>query len=168
MKIKSVTLFLISFKYAFSGILYCIKNERNFRFELVVLIFVLVFKGFYNLSNIQNMLLMITIAMALSAELFNTAIESTINLISEQYNKFAKIAKDTAAAAVLTTSIFAFAVGIYLFWDISVFKKIYIYFSGNIFLKISLIIILVISYLFVFKAFSKNSINKIKDVNNDN
>lgn len=168
MKSKPILTFLKSFKYAYCGIVYCIKNERNFRFDLVVLMIVLIHKHFYNLSTCENILLMITFALVLSAEAFNTAIETTINLISPQYNRLARIAKDVASAAVLIKAVFAFVIGLYLFWDISVFKKIINYYADNIIFAICIVILLILSYLFVFKIFPNNSKNKFKDVNNDN
>ena len=127
---------------------------------------VLIHKHFYNLNTCENILLMITFALVLSAEAFNTAIETTINLISPQYNKLAKIAKDVASAAVLIKAVFAFVIGLYLFWDLRVFKKIISYYADNIVYAVGIIILLILSYFFVFKIFPNNSKNKFKDVNN--
>ena len=51
-----------------------------------------------------------------SAEAFNTAIESTCNLLSPQFNEHVRIAKDLGAGAVLLISIGAFAIGLLTFW----------------------------------------------------
>jgi diacylglycerol kinase (ATP) len=53
---------------------------------------------------------------AWSAEAFNTAIESTCNLLSPEFNEHVRIAKDVGAGAVLLISIGAFAVGLLTFW----------------------------------------------------
>ena len=49
------------------------------------------------------------------AELFNTAIEVVVNMITDSYHPLAKIAKDVAAAAVLIAAAGALVVGLILF-----------------------------------------------------
>jgi diacylglycerol kinase len=49
------------------------------------------------------------------AELFNTAIETIIDLISPQHHPLAKIVKDVSAAAVLITAISAIIIGLAIF-----------------------------------------------------
>jgi diacylglycerol kinase (ATP) len=51
-----------------------------------------------------------------SAEAFNTAIESTCNLLSPQFSEHVRIAKDVGAGAVLLISIGALAIGLLTFW----------------------------------------------------
>ena len=51
----------------------------------------------------------------LSAELFNTAIETIVDMISPEKNDKAKLAKDISAAAVLAVSIGAAVIGIIIF-----------------------------------------------------
>ena len=51
-----------------------------------------------------------------SAEAFNTAIESTCNLLSAELNEHVRVAKDVAAGAVLLVSIGAAAIGLLTFW----------------------------------------------------
>nr|WP_325175567.1 diacylglycerol kinase family protein [Paenibacillus sonchi] len=62
------------------------------------------------------MLLLLAITLVLAAELLNTAIEATIDLVSPEIHPLAKKAKDTAAGAVLLTAVFAAIVGIYVFY----------------------------------------------------
>lgn len=61
------------------------------------------------------MLLLLAITLVLTAELLNTAIEATIDLVSPEIHPLAKKAKDTAAGAVLLTAVFAVITGIYVF-----------------------------------------------------
>ena len=51
------------------------------------------------------------------AEMFNTAIERTVDLITDQYHQLARIAKDVAAGGVLIAAINALVVGYLLFFD---------------------------------------------------
>ncbi len=158
-----MTKFIKSFMYAFNGIKYCILFERNFRFDIIVMIFVLIFKRFYELSNIENIIIFITIAIVLSAEAMNTAVEAVADLASPKYNRLAKIAKDTAAGSVLIIAICSIFVGIYIFWDVQIFKEIVLCFRNNIIFSVSILLLIIISYVFVFKLNINN-----KDVDNDN
>lgn len=156
-----MTKFLKSFFYAFNGIKHCILYERNFRFDIVVMTFVLIFKRFYELTNIENIIIIITFALVLSAEAMNTAVEAVVDLASPKHHILAKIAKDTAAGSVLIKAICSVFVGIYIFWDVQVFKEIALYFRNSIIFSVSILLLILISYIFVFK------INN-KDVDNDN
>ena len=166
MKQYNIIKFFKGFRYAINGIFYCIINERNIRFDLVVMAFILIFKKFYSLSSVENIILYLTFAIVLSAEAFNTAIEAFVDLVSPKYNKLAKIAKDVSAGAVLVNAIFSFVIGIYLFWDIAVFKNIFSSFRENKLFSILIIILIIISFIFVFGI--KDKKNKNKDVNNGN
>jgi diacylglycerol kinase (ATP) len=51
-----------------------------------------------------------------SAEAFNTAIESTCNLLSPHFSEHVRIAKDVGAGAVLLISLGALVIGLLTFW----------------------------------------------------
>jgi diacylglycerol kinase (ATP) len=51
----------------------------------------------------------------LVTELFNTALEFSIDLISPEFNLLAKKAKDVSAAAVLIAAIFSLVIGFIVF-----------------------------------------------------
>lgn len=104
-----------SFKFAGKGIIYCVRNERNFRIHLTAAVYVLVFSLFYNFSRTEMLIIFITIAMVLFAEAVNTAVEAMVNLETQSYDSLARIAKDVAAGAVLICAVFALVIGIYLF-----------------------------------------------------
>jgi undecaprenol kinase len=61
-------------------------------------------------------LLLIVISLVLCAELLNTAIEAVIDLVSPEWHPLAKVAKDTAAGAVLVSAVFAVAVGLVILY----------------------------------------------------
>jgi diacylglycerol kinase (ATP) len=124
--------FLKSFTYAFAGILYCIKNERNFRVHLCISAYVLFFSQFYSFSRAEYGILFTLIALVLSLEAVNTAIEAITNRISPEIHPLAKVAKDTAAGAVLAAAVLAVAVGITLFWQVPVLLHIFDVITGNV------------------------------------
>ncbi|OPJ59460.1 diacylglycerol kinase [Clostridium oryzae] len=114
MKIKKV---VDSFNYAIEGIIYAVRTQRNMRIHIAVALMVLTACFFYDISKIELMILTITITMVFAAELINTAIESAIDATTNYYHPLAKIAKNTAAGAVLITAINAVVVGYIIFWD---------------------------------------------------
>lgn len=106
-----------SFNYAISGIIHAVRTQRNMRIHMIAALLILTACFFYDLSKIEILIITITITMVISAEMFNTAIECTIDVAANYYHPLAKIAKNTAAGAVLITAINAIAVGYILFWD---------------------------------------------------
>jgi diacylglycerol kinase (ATP) len=72
----------------------------HFSAAIVVLLAVL----FLKVTATEFALLALSILSVLCAEMFNTAIEAVVDLVSPEYHPLAKIAKDTAAGAVLITA----------------------------------------------------------------
>jgi len=107
---------LESFNYAFEGILYAFKTQRNMKIHFAVAIIVLAMSLFYDLSRLEILLLFSTISMVIITEMINTSIETTIDLITDKYHVFAKIAKNVAAGAVLIASINAVIVAYLIFF----------------------------------------------------
>jgi diacylglycerol kinase (ATP) len=69
-----------------------------------------------NFNYIELMILFLAIAFVLFAEMFNTAIEYTVDLVvSKEYHPLARIVKDISAGAVLLSAITAVVVGYILF-----------------------------------------------------
>ncbi len=106
---------IISFKNAFAGIFHVIRTQRNTWIYLSVTILVLFAGIFLHIDWYEWLFLIIFIGLVWSAECFNTAIESVVDLASPELHPIAKIAKDTAAAGVLILAIGAALVGIIIF-----------------------------------------------------
>ena len=107
--------FVESLKLALKGILYLFLFHRNMRiiFMLGILTFLL---GLYlKLKGIELVALCITITLVFMAEIFNTAIEMSMNMLTAKYHIRIKLVKDIAAAVVLLASLNAIAVGYILF-----------------------------------------------------
>ena len=68
-----------------------------------------------NFTYIEIIALCLTIAFVLFAEMFNTAIEYTVDLVSQEYHPLARIVKDICAGAVLLSAVMAVVVGYILF-----------------------------------------------------
>lgn len=109
--------FIESFNYAVSGIIHTLKKEKNMRIHYIIAILVIMLSLFLDFTRTQLLLLFISITIVLIAEMINTAIERTIDLITEEYHPLARMAKDIAAGAVLIASLNALVVGYLLFFD---------------------------------------------------
>lgn len=106
-----------SFNNAIDGVIYTVRTQRNMKIHMVVSVLVLIACLFFDVSKIEFLILAITISMVISAELFNTAIESVVDMNTNYYHPLAKIAKNVAAGAVIITAINAVVVGYVIFWD---------------------------------------------------
>lgn len=104
-----------SFRFAFEGLKYCIKNERNFRIHLVAVFYVLFFSHIAKLSSTEFSIILICFAQVLAGELFNTSIESLGNKDGKEFNLFIKNAKDISASAVLVCAIICVVIGFTIF-----------------------------------------------------
>ena len=106
-----------SFNYAVSGIIYTLKTERNMRIHLIIAILVVLLSLFFDFSRSELLLLFFTIALVLMAEMINTAIERTVDLVTDEFHPLARLAKDIAAGGVLIAALNSIAVGYLLFFD---------------------------------------------------
>jgi len=106
---------LDSFNYAFEGIIHVLRTQRNMRIHVAVAIAVLVVAVTADVTKLELAALFISIAFVLVAEMFNSAIEGAIDVATSSFDPMAKLAKDTAAGAVLIAAINAVAVGYLVF-----------------------------------------------------
>lgn len=94
-----------------SGVVFTFRTQRHMRFHLYVVLIVVLLGLFINLGLRETLVLLFTISLVVVAEMFNSAIEATVDLVSPHYHPLAKFAKDIAAGAVLITTIIALVVG---------------------------------------------------------
>ncbi len=123
--------FFKSFKYAFRGIVYCINNERNMRIHTAAALYVFAFSHFFEITRTGYAVLLLTFALVMAAELFNTVAEEITDMIAASYHPVARIIKDLAAGGVLVCALFAVGVGICLFWQPESFLRILRFFMDR-------------------------------------
>ncbi len=92
-------------------------SQRHFRFHFCMVAAVVILARFYGLTRWEQLMLYFAIALVLVTELFNTAIETVVDLVTDAYHPLAKSAKDIAAGAVLVATLNALVVGLFLFVD---------------------------------------------------
>ena len=102
---------VLSFSYAFRGIFDGIKNERNMMIHYSAVVLVVVFGITLKLSVTEWGICLILCGMVIALEQVNTAIEAVVDLVTEEHKELARLAKDTAAGAVLVAAITAAIVG---------------------------------------------------------
>src|SRR5262249_31805212 len=94
-----------SFNYAFEGIIHVLRTQPNLRIHFLIAAGVLIAALAVDVSKLELIALLISIAFVLVAEMINTAIEGAIDISTTSFDPNAKLAKDIAAGAVLIASI---------------------------------------------------------------
>ncbi len=107
---------LESFNYAFEGIIYAFKTQRNIRLHFLTTGLVLILSLLLQLTKLEIIILLGVIAFVIVTEMINTAVEVTVDLITKEYHPMAAIAKNVAAGAVLVSSSLAVIVGYLIFF----------------------------------------------------
>ena len=105
-----------SLKLATKGAVYLLLYHRNMRIIFLAGIAALLLGLYCKLKGIELAALCITITLVFMAEIFNTAIEISLDMSNRRRHPLIKLVKDIAAAVVLIASLNSVAVGIILFW----------------------------------------------------
>lgn len=104
-----------SFGYAFEGIFAGIRGERNMKIHCFAAVCVIVAGALFHISVTEWCICLVLFGLILSLELVNTAIEAVVDLVTEDKKPLAKLAKDTAAGAVLIAAVMAAMAGLLIF-----------------------------------------------------
>ena len=106
---------LLSFRYAFLGVRTVFRDQHNIRIEAVMAALAVTAGFIFSLSATEWILLLLVIALVLSLEMVNTALEYLVDLASPGRHPVAGKIKDIAAGAVLISAIFSVIIGLILF-----------------------------------------------------
>ena len=104
--------FIDAWKKAFKGIWYAIKTQRNVKIQLSIAVVIIAICIIAKPSKVECIFLTFATMLVIIAEVMNTAIEATVDLVTKEYHPMAKIAKDVAAGAVVLAAINAVIVAI--------------------------------------------------------
>lgn len=104
-----------AFKYSFDGLKYAYRFEQSMTIHIVTALVVTIVGLFVGLSLMEWLFVLMIMGFVMATELVNTSLEAVVDLITPEYHPLAKIAKDTASAAVLVFSSVAFISGLILF-----------------------------------------------------
>ena len=104
-----------SFEYAFQGLAYVLRSERNMKIHFVSALGVVVFSMIVGV-DVEGMLwIFLAIALVLITEILNTFFEELLDFLNPQYSEPVKHMKNMAAGGVLMAAVFAIVVAIGVF-----------------------------------------------------
>ena len=104
-----------SFAHAIDGIVGLICTERNLRIHLIIMVCVIILGLMVGLTAFEWTICIILFGAVISAEIFNTVIEKTMNYINEDYDEDIRFIKDASAGAVLVMAIASAVIGLIIF-----------------------------------------------------
>ena len=104
-----------SFKNAFNGMIVSFKQERNMKIHISIMFLVILLGIIFKIKMVEWIICIICFALVIGGELFNTAIEITIDIAMPNLNEKAKKVKDISAGAVLVLAIASAIIGFIIF-----------------------------------------------------
>lgn len=107
--------FLRSFVYAWDGVRYVVRTQRNMRVHLTLGALAVALGAYLRITPVEWALVFVAIALVLVFEMMNTVVESIVDLASPQYHPLAKVAKDVAAGAVLLNAVLSVIIALFVF-----------------------------------------------------
>lgn len=103
------------FMYPIQGFITLIKKDINFVIHLVIACLVVAVSFYFQITKIEWLFVIIAIFSVLFMEVINTSVEFVVDFVTNDYHELAKHAKDTAAFAVLLSSMMSLVIGIVIF-----------------------------------------------------
>ena len=110
-----VASFRESFNIALQGIIYLFLYHRNMRIIFLSGIAAFLAGLHFKLTGIELIALCVTITLVFMAEIFNTAVELMMDMLTEKYHTKIRLIKDIAAGVVFLAALNSIAVGYILF-----------------------------------------------------
>jgi len=104
-----------SFRYAVEGVTAFFRSEPNAVLHLGATILVTSMAFVFGVTPTEAIALVIVTGFVWAAELFNTSIEKSMDLITDKESPSVKFIKDVAAAGVLVAALTALIVGAIVF-----------------------------------------------------
>jgi diacylglycerol kinase len=104
-----------SCKHATNGILYLLKNERNFKIHTFCFMLVLVFSFFLHISLSEFIVVMLCSSVVFTAEAINTAIEKMLDEFHPEIKASIGLIKDISASSVLIAALFSAFIAAFIF-----------------------------------------------------
>jgi diacylglycerol kinase (ATP) len=96
--------------HGIDGFLEVLKNEMPLQIEIALFVGATTLIALLEISSVSKAVLFFSMFPIIIAEIVNSAIERTVDLVTLEYDERAKKAKDAAAAIVLISVVFTFLV----------------------------------------------------------
>mgnify|MGYP002852317431 CR=1 FL=1 len=107
--------FIKSFGYSIEGLKYAYRYEQSMLIHVIATICVLAVNIFFHVTAFEWLVTLICIGMVLAAELFNSAIEAVVDMVTLDIHPLAKIAKDCASAGTFVLAMIAAVIGFVIY-----------------------------------------------------
>ncbi len=107
--------FLSSLTNALSGLFSFFKSERNGQIQLTIGLLVIIAGFFFRISSMEWVAVLLCIAIVISLEMMNSALEKLSDLVEPNHHPVVKAVKDISAAAVLWSAIVSVVIGAIIF-----------------------------------------------------
>ena len=107
--------FLNKCKYSLQGLKYCYQNESSFLLVTIASILIIILGIYFDIPFLHWVISFGSISLIMIIELLNTAIEATVDMVTQEYNEYAKIAKDCGSAAAGLMAVLATIVNLIIF-----------------------------------------------------
>lgn len=101
---------------ATQGILHAARTQAHIKFHLIVSFLVLFICFMIGVNKFEFIMIALITMLVIVAEMFNSALETIVDLKSPEASENARIAKDIAAGAVLICAVGAFIIGYLILW----------------------------------------------------
>ncbi len=88
-----------SIKYSIHGLKYAYTNEQSLSLHGLSTLLIIAVGIILQIGFMDWVVVILSSVIVLSIELINTAIEATVDMVTQEYNEYAKIAKDCGSAA---------------------------------------------------------------------
>lgn len=105
----------ISFYHALDGVKAAYQSQPNLKIITVSTIIMVILSFAFQLSQFEFLVVILTCFMVAVAEMANTAMEATVDLITSEWREEAKFAKDVTAGGVLLAVLGSIIIGLIIF-----------------------------------------------------
>lgn len=113
--IRKARNFQESLGFALDGIIYSFRTQRNMRIDSCFVLGIIFASVFLGVSSMEILVLILISVVVMALEMVNTAVETVVDMYTEEYLPLAKTAKNVAAGAVLLASLGAVIIGLIIF-----------------------------------------------------
>jgi diacylglycerol kinase (ATP) len=100
-----------SANFAIEGVMHAARTQKHLRYHFYIALVVLLLSYALGITRIEFLIIALSVIAVLLSEMFNTAIENLVDILSPAHSEKARIVKDIAAGAVLVTALGAAIIG---------------------------------------------------------
>ena len=98
-KHKGIMKLFYKIKYSLDGLKYSYQNELSLTIHAILTVFLIILGIIFNINALEWIMIITALTLILAFEIFNTAIEIVVDMITKEYSELAKHAKDCASAS---------------------------------------------------------------------